>query len=940
MLARAGIIEAHLERVEPMLFCGIRARILGLVVASTVPFVALIGMGLWDQWRSEHLAATERALHEARLIAAQIDDHIGDLDSLLTGLSHAVSTNLDDTKANNALLRKVKSELPDYVAHILLYSVDGYSIATSLDADSKPIYVGDRPYFQKILAGERFLVGDVFRGRASGKWITNVIRRVEDQEGRLRGVLAVGTWLEHFQDALRLDTLPRDSVIRIVNEKGIVIAQSVNGPNWIGRDLHDNENVARDVALKGGSEVIRRSDDVEHITGSSTSHRAPWLVSVGIPSDIAFTIVASRLGWGALFSIITFVIAFTVAWMFSGRILHPLHQLGKDASVLASGELSHRSTIKTRDELGDLATSFNALADSIEQRNDEAKRSSDEIREAKDALAALIESVPVPIVVKELTAFRYVLVNQAYEEFIGASRDQIIGKTSYDFYPSQDADKIIERDKRALRLDEPVIAEEFSVHTPDDDLRTISTTRLVLHASGNTAGRLVTLIEDVTERRKAEATIFHMAHHDALTGLPNRAHYYERLEQALKRAKRGEHFAVFCLDMDNFKNVNDTYGHSTGDELLKTVADRLRDCVRETDTVARLGGDEFAIIQTAVDQPIGASTLADRIRETVKAPMDLDDFSVRTNVSIGISLASAIATTPSELVKQADMALYRAKAAGRNCVCFFEPEMAATLKAREEIESDLRSVLIIGGLELHYQPVVNIQDNAIVGMEALLRWRHPKRGLLSPADFIPFAEETGLIVPLGEWVLRQACSDAVKWPGDIKLAVNLSPAQIKDRGLARFIITTLATSGLPPSRLELEITEKVLLQDDEKTLALLHQLRELGVQIVMDDFGTGYSSLNYLRRFPLDKIKIDRSFIRDLADGSEVSMAVVRAVVEIAKALKVRTTAEGIETEEQLDIVRGAGCTEMQGYLFSRPKPVADLWEFLPQSADNNATAA
>jgi diguanylate cyclase (GGDEF)-like protein/PAS domain S-box-containing protein len=923
-----------------MLPCSIRARLLGLVVAAIVPFMLLTGIGLWNQWRSEHAAAIQRALNEARLIAAQVDDHIGNLDNLLMGLSRAVSTNSADTKANDALLRQIKSQLPDFVSHIVLLSLHGHSIGTSLDAGGVPIYAGDRSYFQKMIAGERLSIGEVIRGRVTGKWIINVARPVEDQAGRLRGVLTIGTWLERFQDALRLDSLPAGSIIRIVNENGIVIAQSVNGPNWIGRDLSKFEHVARHITAREASEVTRWSDDVDRITGSSTAHRAPWLVSVGLPSNIALAAVASRLGWGALFSTIALMAAFMVAWTLSGRIVRPIQQLGKDASMLAAGELGHRSVIRAQDEVGDLATSFNLMAESLEQRHEEAKRSSDEIRQAKDALAALIENAPVPIVVKELKALQFILVNQAYEKFMGISRAELIGKTAYDLFPPDDADKVVEYDKRALQLDERIISGEFQVHTPNNGVRIVTTTRLVVRGTDNTVQHLMAVIEDVTDRKRADEQIFHLAHHDALTGLPNRVQYYERLDQELKRVGRGEHLAVLCLDLDHFKNINDTLGHSIGDELLMTVTDRLRGCVRETDTIARLGGDEFAIIQTAIERPLDASTLADRIQEAMRVPFDLDGLQAVTNVSIGISLAPTNAITPNELMKQADMALYRAKAAGRNTYRFFEPEMDASMKARRRIESDLRNAVVNGGLELHYQPVVDLQDNVIVGMEALVRWRHLERGMLSPVEFISVAEETGLIVPLGEWVLRQACSDAAKWPGDIKVAVNLSPAQFKDRNLMQVVIAALAASALSPRRLELEITEELLLQDDDNTLARLHQLRELGVQIVMDDFGTGYSSLNYLRRFPLDKIKIDQAFIGDLSDGNEVSMAIVQAVVGLAKVLKARTTAEGVETEEQLTLVRAAGCTEMQGYLFSPPRPVEELLPLFPRSTDRRASAA
>ncbi len=923
-----------------MLPRSIRARLLGLVVAAIIPFVALIGIGLWDQWHNEFVTAAQRSLNEARLLAAQVDDQVGDIENLMAGLSHAVSTNVDDKSKNDVLLQQVKNELPDFINNILVLSIDGTEIGMTGNRLGQPIHFGDRAYFQNVLNGSHLSISEVIHSRINGQWIIVFARPVKDQQGQLRAILAIGVQLEHFQNALRTNSLPDGSIVRVVNEDGIVLAQSADGPSWIGRDLSKNENIARHITAKEASDIILWSDDVERITGSSTAHRVPWLVSVGIPNHFALTKIAHRLDWGALFSTLAIIVALTIAWMLSGRIVRPLRQLGKDASALASGKLGHRSAIHTKDELGDLATSFNLMAESLEQRHKEIILSSDEVRQTKDALAALIENVPVPIVVKELKALRFILVNRAYEAFLGLSRDQIIGKTVFELFPATDAAVIEEHDKRALQLDRRSLSGEFPVQTPNNGLRDVTTTRLVVHGADKKPHHLMAVIEDITERRKAESLILHMAHHDPLTDLLNRAQYYERLKHELKCLKRGEHLAVLCLDLDHFKDINDTHGHSIGDELLKNVTARLLNCIDKTDTIARLGGDEFAIIQSAVEQPAGVSKLAERIQDAINAPLIIDGLHVTTNVSIGISIARYNATTPIELMKQADMALYRAKAAGRNAFRLFEPEMAATMKARRGLKSDLRSAIASGELELHYQPVVGIRDNAVVALEALARWRHPKLGMLAPAEFIPIAEETGLIIPLGEWVLRQACMDAVKWPGDIKVAVNLSPAQIRERELTRGIITALAASGLSPHRLELEITEEMLLRDDDKTLALLQGLRELGVQIVLDDFGTGYSSLNYLRRFPLDKIKIDRSFIRDLSRENEVSIAIVRAVVQIATVLKVGTTAEGIETEEQLELVRAAGCIEMQGYLFSSPKPIAELFELLPQSGGKAASAA
>ena len=433
--------------------------------------------------------------------------------------------------------------------------------------------------------------------------------------------------------------------------------------------------------------------------------------------------------------------------------------------------------------------------------------------------------------------------------------------------------------------------------------------------------------EDITERQCAEERIGHMARHDALTDLPNRVLLRERLEHELKRVKRGECLAVLCLDLDHFKSVNDTLGHPIGDELLKLVADRLRGCTREPDTIARLGGDEFAIIMTKMQKTNDAAILARRIRESIIKPYQIEGHQIITDISIGISISPDDGTEPDELLKNADMALYGAKSDGRGTYRFFELEMDARMKARRDLEMDLRKALVDREFELYYQPLVNLQTSEITAFEALLRWKHPTRGMISPADFIPIAEETGLIVPLGEWVLNTACEEAVNWPGHVKVAVNLSPAQLINRNLVNVVKRALADSGMDARRLQLEITETVLLQNTFATLARLHELRKLGAQIALDDFGTGYSSLSYLRSFPFDKIKIDQSFIQDMSNGAE-PLAIVNAVAGLAKCLNMISTAEGVETQQQMDTVQSMGCTEMQGYLFSRARPATEIGQF------------
>jgi diguanylate cyclase (GGDEF)-like protein len=440
----------------------------------------------------------------------------------------------------------------------------------------------------------------------------------------------------------------------------------------------------------------------------------------------------------------------------------------------------------------------------------------------------------------------------------------------------------------------------------------------------------VTTHHDITEQRRSEAKIAHMALHDTLTGLPNRVLLNERLQEALRRVKRDEIVAVHLLDLDHFKTVNDTLGHPAGDQLLRTVAERLRALVRETDTVARMGGDEFFIVQTAIAQPADAISLAHRVIEAVSAPYLIEGHQVVIGTSVGIAVGPSDGLSPEQLMRNADLALYRAKADGRGTYRFFEREMDAQTQARRSLEDDLRKALPAGEFELYYQPVVNLASNEIRGFEALIRWRHPEKGLVLPRAFIPLAEEIGFIIPLGEWAIRQACTMAAKWPSDIRVAVNLSPAQFRSPGLVQVVLGALAASGLAADRLELEITESTLLQDSEATLSTLYQLRALGVRIAMDDFGTGYSSLSYLQSFPFDKIKIDRTFVKDIADGAG-SLNIVRAVAAMANGLGMETTAEGVETKAQLDTVRAEGCTEIQGFVFSRPLPADKVEQFLRQ---------
>jgi len=442
-------------------------------------------------------------------------------------------------------------------------------------------------------------------------------------------------------------------------------------------------------------------------------------------------------------------------------------------------------------------------------------------------------------------------------------------------------------------------------------------------------GGAVTIHMDVTEKRNSEKQIAFLAHHDALTGLANRVQLREHIAKTLENVRRGGTASVLCLDLDNFKVINDTLGHSVGDALLCAASKRLRDLVRDRDLISRTGGDEFSIVQHSTELPMEASAaLAARIVEALSLPFELGDHHVVIGASVGIAIAPDDGDSADQLLKNADMALYRSKEDGRGRFHFFEPEMDIKAQTRRVLELDLRNAIAAEEFEVFYQPIVNLAENRITGFEALLRWNHPTRGRVAPNDFIPLAEETGLIGAIGEWVIRQACAEARRWPSDMRVAVNVSPVQFRNKTLVLAVVSALAASGLRPDLLELEITETVLMNNNEATLAALHQLRALGVRISMDDFGTGYSSLSYLRSFPFDKIKIDQSFVRDLAERPD-SIAIIRAVAGLGQSFGMTTTAEGVETQEQLDQMRAEGCSEVQGYFYSRPVPATEIAQLL-----------
>jgi diguanylate cyclase (GGDEF)-like protein/PAS domain S-box-containing protein len=510
------------------------------------------------------------------------------------------------------------------------------------------------------------------------------------------------------------------------------------------------------------------------------------------------------------------------------------------------------------------------------------------------------------------------LVNRAGERYYGVPREQMVGKTVNEVFPAKTAQFIMESDRQLLARGGEDFAEQHPIETPGNGTRIVTTRRLPIADEHGKPQYLLAVVDDVTERKEAEERIAHMAHYDALTDLPNRAAFTQHLQDTIEKAdKANETFAIVCIDLDRFKEVNDVFGHPVGDALLRNVARRMQEAAAGA-FLARLGGDEYTVI--AEGDPSAVATAAERLLTSVAEDFEIDGHKLRIGASIGVALYPSDGTDAVTLLGNADAALYRAKADGRGTIRFFHAAMDQRLREQRALQHELQSALINNEFVLHYQPQASIAGD-VTGFEALIRWHHPSRGLVPPGIFIPLAEESGAIIDIGEWTLRQACREAASWPKPLQVAINLSPVQFRHGDLPGLVHSVLLETGLPPHRLELEITEGVLIGDYSRAISILRRLKNLGVRIAMDDFGTGYSSLSYLHAFPFDKIKIDRAFISNL-DRNVQSAAIIRAVIGLARGLNLPVVAEGVETEDQLAFLAREACDEVQGYLIGRPGPI------------------
>ena len=925
----------------------IRRRLLLLVLGTALLPALLVG-GRYYQDRGKEIDATIGGLAAtARTIASSFDAKVQATTQLHFGLARARDLTGRDKAACSNFLAEVLEQNPQFTG-ILTIDPDGSLFCDSLHT-GRVLDLRDRNYFKQALATQSVVIEPVF-GRLTGSAVLQIAHPARDETGRLQFVLLASLDLDRLMRE-QIRNLPLGLDVLLVDAKGTVLTWSSarRRPGKPGSSIANSElfhltaenpaGTKELIGIEGETEVWAVADtlavgDVNlHVMVGRAKSELVAAANRRLAQDLAILGVLSLLLFAGVWLVAEFAIRLQIS-----RIV-------KMAERLGDGDLSARILPPyPKGELGGLMSVLNGTASSLERQKQDIedlnlKLSQSQRLEAleRQRLDIAVNNIPQGLLLYDATN-RIVVCNQRYIEMYGLSPD--VAKPGCSFHD------LIRHRKETGSFAGNV--EEYCSKILRNVALGKATCSIVEAADGRSiqvvsqplaAGGWIATMEDITERKRSDTRIEHMAHYDALTDLPNRVLFHERLDAGLRSVAAGEQLAVLYIDIDEFKRINDSLGHSVGDELLKAVASRLRGCLAGTDFVARLGGDEFAIIQTAIKRPADTTDLIAKIYQAIREPYECVGHRLTTDASIGIALAPQGCSDLDQLLKNADLAMYEAKADGRRTWRFFEPGMEARVKALRSLELDLRQAIADGGFEIYYQPLVNLGDDRVTGCEALLRWRHPQRGMISPAEFIPVAEETGMIDALGEWVLSAACAEAATWPDQMKVAVNVSPVQFRSQAFALKVAVALAASGLPAHRLELEITETVLIRDDEAALAMLHQLHKLGVRIALDDFGTGYSSLSYLQRFPFDKIKIDRCFIKDVAEP-EGSASIVQAVVNIAAARRMTTTAEGVETEQQLDMLRKLGCTEMQGYLFSPALPSAEVKHLLLSRHDPLAGAA
>ena len=877
--------------------------------------VAAIACGDWQSIRMQRTASIENFLvgqtNLTNGMRAQTSQTLGMVDKALRDIAAAFSGN--PFQATEGLAGRLRSRAAFDLLQNSLKPLTGILSLTLIDingqtANESRVWPPSDDTVARDLSrqdvmrqlrsgsGAPIAIGLPQRAAQSGTWSVLLARRLNDAAGRFAGIAVAEISLADLEDFYHL-AMPIHRTISLVRPDGTILLRYPNASAVAGRKMPAQSRFYT-AAAKGGGTYFETDilDGKPVVAVSRPLPGLPLIIETLVPMDEVLA------GWRA-----------QRRWMILAGV------------VVCDGVIA-------------LICLFAAQLHRLAVRNSQ-------LDEARRQLDVAISNVSQGICFFD-GQYKLIVCNDRLGEIYGLPRSATRPGTR--FADMVEALFSVGAPANLTKL-ELLMSREGVEHAsaPQDFVFEFPDGRAVaVHERPMPDGGWVATHEDITDRRRSEEQISFLARHDALTGLPNRSLLAERIDLGRARTGPACGFAVLFLDLDRFKIVNDTLGHAAGDDLLKQVADRLRGAVRDGDTVARLGGDEFVVLQSNLKTPQAAALLAERIIAAIGAPYAIAGNEVLIGVSIGIDMATNNLGKPQDLLKNADIAMYSAKSEGRGMYRFFEPEMDAHVQKRHLVERDLRRGLERGEFVLHYQAIVDGKSGRIRGFEALLRWNHPARGLVGPDEFIPVAEETGLIVQIGAWVVRQACRDAACWPDGLHVSVNLSAVQFRAPDLVEIVHDALATAGVSPERLELEVTESVLLHNNAHNLAMMHAFRASGIGIAMDDFGTGHSSLSYLRQFPFQRIKIDRSFVKDIASDREAA-SVIRAILGLCRDLGIKTTAEGVETAEQLAVLLANGATDMQGYLFSRPKPASMLGAMLaggrlvaPETANTGSAIA
>jgi diguanylate cyclase (GGDEF)-like protein len=916
------VLPADPQR-QPFLRTWWSRRLAGLIVGTAIVVAVIIGANatILSHLRDSTLRETQtNLLRQSLTLSELVDRTLQSVDLVLAGVAAKARATVPADSDGQELrsqefflfLRENKWELPQIDALGML-DAEGRRINHSRGWPTPELDLASREYFQALKRDPNLplVIAEPVVGRTSGAWVVVVARSIVGHDGRFLGVAYASILLSYFEELFSATSLGDGYAGALMREDGTLLARYPTA-GQIGAKSPASVLEKLQAARFAVSSAISPVDHQARIAAGYRLSRYPLVVVATQNETTAFA------GWRTLAAMIAVIAAIMIAVILISAVLIARAWKQQERLNAANQEIIESDKIR-------------ALAQA------ELNRQHD-LSEQNVRFASAMEHMAHGLCMYDHDA-RLVICNSRYAALYDLTPDQIRPGTSLkSILEARVAAGQTPADTKAYierRLAEVSTQQPYYVENELRDGRTIAVSHQPMQDGG-----WVAIHQDVTQRRLAEAQIAFMASHDALTGLANRTLLREKIVEAgARHQSHGEPFAVLMLDLDHFKIVNDSVGHSAGDVLLQETAQRLCAVLGETDVLARLGGDEFAILRAgAAAQRDAAMALAERVVDTVAEPFDLDGNKLSVGVSIGIALAPQDGVDPDDLLRKADLALYRTKARGRNGASFFDAAMMAAAEARHQLANELRDALAREEFELQYQPLIDLATRAPCGAEALVRWRHPEKGLIPPDRFIPLAEDTGLIVELGAWILRQACADAVAWPERFRLAVNLSPVQFRRGNVYDLVVNALADSGLAAERLELEITESVLLDRDANCHVLLQQLRDIGISIAVDDFGTGFSSLGYITSFPVDKIKIDKSFTQGVAERAECA-AVIASVITLARGLDIETTAEGVETEQQLELLRIAGVTSAQGYLFGRPVPPAELGFTLPD-ADARPVAA